>query len=283
MTKPYPFILKNNDVIQATNVGVSLEHAGFCYGYGLFETVLVLNQTPILLTEHISRLKNSAQFLGLDLTGLPNDIGAKINTLIKRNNCIDARLNIYYVAGPREEGASLFSFSEADLFVVCRPFKPNLVAKPINVGLHESQFDRTILDSHKTLNYIKPILDRCERPNLDELIIVDKSGVVLEATMANVCLVKDNILVTPEDERVLPGVMRDYICKIASNLGLEVQKRSVMAEELKTCDEMFLTNSLKGILPVRCIDNGPSYALDISFKFQKIINEKLSLTFKSSS
>ena len=53
-----------------------------------------------------------------------------------------------------------------------------------------------------------------------------------------------------------------------------------MAEELKMCDEIFLTNSLKGIIPVRCIDRGPFYAFDISSKFQTFVKENLSLTSK---
>ena len=83
-----------------------------------------------------------------------------------------------------------------------------LNAEPVNVALHESKFERTILDSHKTLNYMKPILDRRERPNFDELIIIDKKGLILEATIANIVLVKGNILITPDDPRVLPGIMR---------------------------------------------------------------------------
>ena len=120
MTKLYPYILKNNNLVDIDSSGIGLDHAGLCFGYGVFETVLVLNHRPILLNEHINRLKNSAQFLGLNLMGLINNIDVKVKSLIETNNCKDARLNIYCVAGRRGVGNNSFAFSEVDLFVVCR-------------------------------------------------------------------------------------------------------------------------------------------------------------------
>ena len=103
---------------------------------------------------------------------------------------------------------------------------------------------------------MKPILDRQERPDCDDVIIIDKRGAVLEASTANIFLVKDKTLITPEDGVILPGVMRNHICDIAPSLAFTIEKkRRVMVDELESCDEIFLTNSLYGVQPVRAVDD----------------------------
>lgn len=257
MIKSFPYILKNNTIIPEYECGIDLNHGGFLYGYGVFESILIKESRPCLLDEHIARLCRSAAYINLSLSvAVDVDILKKhIKILIEKNNVSHARLNIYYTAGKRGVGNTPFEFESPELLAICRPYNPSMKLTPLKLGLLYSKYDRTSLDAHKTLNYMKPILDRQERPDCDDVIIIDKRDAILEASTANVFLVKGKTLITPEDGVIVPGVMRDHICDIAPSLGLAVEKRRVIVEELESCDEIFLTNSLCGVTPILMVDD----------------------------
>ena len=46
MTKPFPYILKNNEIVSEDKADINLNHGGFLYGYGVFESVLIHHKTP---------------------------------------------------------------------------------------------------------------------------------------------------------------------------------------------------------------------------------------------
>ena len=68
MTNPYPYILKNNEIIPQDEVEISLNHGGFLYGYGVFESVLIDQKKTCFIDEHIARLRHSASYINLSLS-----------------------------------------------------------------------------------------------------------------------------------------------------------------------------------------------------------------------
>lgn len=83
-------------------------------------------------------------------------------------------------------------------------------------------------------------------------LILDADGTVLEAERANVFATIDGALVTPPpDGRILPGVTRARVMKIAGDLGIDVRERPLTLDDLDAADEAFLTGSVRGIEPVR--------------------------------
>jgi para-aminobenzoate synthetase/4-amino-4-deoxychorismate lyase len=86
-------------------------------------------------------------------------------------------------------------------------------------------------------------------------LIVDDDGSVLEAERANVFAVRQGIVVTPPaDGRILPGVARAGVVEIARALGIGLRERPIALAEAATADEVFMTNSVRGIVPVAAID-----------------------------
>jgi branched-chain amino acid aminotransferase len=92
----------------------------------------------------------------------------------------------------------------------------------------------------------------------DDAISVDSHGHVAESTVANLFLVRNNVLITPDGATdLLEGITRDSIFSLADSLGIQHKRRSVDRSELYLADEAFLCGSSANITPVISIDKRP--------------------------
>ena len=87
-------------------------------------------------------------------------------------------------------------------------------------------------------------------------LLVDATGEVLEASRANVCAIDGDLVITPPaDGRILEGVARARAIAAARSLGIEVREEALTLERLITAGEAFLTGSVRGMEPVRTVDD----------------------------
>ena len=88
----------------------------------------------------------------------------------------------------------------------------------------------------------------------EQLLIEDADGEVLETDRANIFAVIDGVLhTTPADGRLLPGVTRDAVLRAAGVAGLGVSVTPVTMRRLQAATEVFVTNSVSGVRPVRSV------------------------------
>lgn len=93
------------------------------------------------------------------------------------------------------------------------------------------------------------------RNGYDEAIVLDSLGHVTEGTVANVFLVRDGILITPDlSSDILEGITRRSVTEIADSLGIVCEQRVVDRTELYVADEVFMCGSSAHIIPVLSID-----------------------------
>lgn len=88
----------------------------------------------------------------------------------------------------------------------------------------------------------------------DSVLLVDAVGNVVEGPGFNVFCVRDSVLATP-NVGMLEGVSRRTVIEMAQSLGLRVELRALPAPELRGADEVFISTSGGGVLPVTKVDN----------------------------
>src|SRR5262249_50003405 len=113
------------------------------------------------------------------------------------------------------------------------------------------------LTAHKTLNYWRRRLayDEARAAGWDEVLTIVSDRTVREGTRTNLFVVEGGVLVTaPLDGAVLPGIMRGVVLEHAGASGLDVQLRAPDYSALDGVEEGFLTNSVRGIIPVARLD-----------------------------
>ena len=89
----------------------------------------------------------------------------------------------------------------------------------------------------------------------DEALVVNQHSHVVEGTTANLFTIKgDTVSTPPIDAGILSGITRAVIVEIAQQVGLGVEYRSHSPAELTEQDEVFLTSSVREVIPIVCVD-----------------------------
>ena len=155
------------------------------------------------------------------------------------------RLTVVPKAGSMETAVSTAEIDAAEVF------------PPPNRGIALRSFVvEGGLGAHKWAD--RQLLDRFATSAAgDEVpLLLDTDGAVLEASRANVFAVRNGTLLTPPaDGRIVPGIARRRTIELASASGQNVREEQLSLDDLFAADEVFLTNSVRGVEPVRSIDS----------------------------
>jgi len=250
MSRNYVYI--NGKFLPEEKAKISVFSGGVLYGEGLFETMRAYDGKVFRLQEHLQRMKNGAKVLGLAVPKQWENTEKIIQKLVRLNNLSDAYLRLMLV---RDEDKN------SKIIIICRDIKSYLKKKNswtcvIVQSVRQNEYSP--LSRIKSLNYLPLLIARkeAESKGADEGILLNTKGEICEGTRTNIFLVTENEkLNTPLIESgCLPGITRKAVIEIVKGLRLKVQEKKLKAEDLKRAKEIFLTNSLIGIMPVRKID-----------------------------
>lgn len=202
---------------------------------GIFETMLVVDGAPVAPEAHLSRLKTSLEAVyGADLPARARQLVAEHAKGLELG-----RLRLTFVPG---EGIEV-EFGEIDRSLHFPEHAISLRTHPVSGGLGAHKWaDRAALPASS---------------QREAALLVDDDE-VLEADRANVFAVRRGTVFTPPlDGRILPGVTRATTIELARAEGVEVVESALNLEELRQSEEVFLTNSIRGIELVGSVDDIP--------------------------
>jgi branched-chain amino acid aminotransferase len=239
---------------------VSVYDRGFLYGDSVFETVRTYAGEPFALADHMARLQRSAERVGIEMPIPPAAFGMEIRLAIRaaRNPECYARAMLTRGSGP--VGLDPALASSPLRVILIEPLVPlPTVAYRDGVKVVTVRTERAGDAAHgaKVGNYLGSLLalKRAKAAGAHEALVLDTGGRVVEGTTSNVFYVKDRVLVTPPEEAgILPGITRAHLCEIAAERRLEVRFAAVTPADLAAADEVFLTSSIREILPVVAVD-----------------------------
>jgi len=248
------YVWINGTLEPLNQAGIPVTDLGFQYGYGFFETIRVDKGNPGHLNAHVDRLNRTWEHLFAekppDLTW--NEI---INQVIVQNRLLHetAAVKIIATRGNRE-----FPPFNHTLLVTARPYTHRLAAKKVkgvNLAVYPHPHQTPLAD-HKTLNYLYYFLAGkwAMGQNADEALILNPDHTVSETHTANILLIKNHTVTKPVSLHVLPGIMDTVVCKFLSGRGFTIESNKVFLEDLFGFDEIIITNSLIGAVPVLSID-----------------------------
>ena len=111
----------------------------------------------------------------------------------------------------------------------------------------------------KTTSLIANCLLRQEaaEANCAEVILL-RGGKVTEASSSNVFIVKNDVIIAPpKDNLILPGITYDLVLELAKADGLPFEVREISVAELYAADEVWLSSSIREVVPVTMVDGMP--------------------------
>lgn len=212
--------------------GEAILDEGIFFGKGVFETILFLEK-PIFLKEHIERLKNGMKELGLeeleeemllDYISLNFIKNKAVKILVTPQNIIITEREIPYIEEDYIQGSSL---------------------KLSKVRRNST----SMLCYIKSINYIENIIEKnkAKEDGFKDVLFLNENGYLSETSCANIFIVKNNEIYTPKVScGLLNGIIRMWVIENFSVIETELR-----LDDLKNADEVFITNSLMGIIKVK--------------------------------
>ncbi|TLQ47178.1 aminotransferase class IV [Streptomyces marianii] len=265
------------EFVHAAEPRLPLSTQALHYGTGTFEGIRAYRSDRgslqlFRVREHYERMLRACRVLRItDIPTEVEDLIAITVELIGRNNH-DADVYIRPLAHKlallpdTPPGVSLAGVSDG-LSITTFGFPSYGIAKEARCGL--STWRRPPRDSlptqHKiTGGYVTSALasDQARAAGYDDALLLDGSGHVAEATTANVFAVAaGRVLTPPGTSDILPGITRDTLITLCRESGTEVLERELSPSDVFTADEVFLSSTGNGVVPVvglagRVIGNG---------------------------
>jgi len=234
---------------------VSALERGLHYGDGLFETLACVHGQPRFLELHLRRLAAGCARLGLACPQGP--LRAELRTLAAGSS--RAIVKVLVTRGPAQARGYAVTGHEQPTRIVLRygwpADDPALERDGVRVRLAAQRLgENPSLAGLKHLNRLEQVLARREWSDaqIADALMFSSSGALISGTMSNVFLVTDGKLCTPSVDRCgVAGVMRAVVRALAAHGGQAAEERTLNARDLESTTEMFLTNALIGIRPVR--------------------------------
>jgi branched-subunit amino acid aminotransferase/4-amino-4-deoxychorismate lyase len=228
----------------------------FCYGDGIFETIRCLTSLPLFFDKHYQRLRNAAFHLKIDFPAEYSEefFRQQIYSLLQRNRIYKGartRLSVFRADG----GLYTPQDNTAKFLITVEP----LAAEKFELnqgGLHIDIYKEIVkpvnlLSGFKTSNALLFVMAGIwkKENQLDDCLILNQNGLIVEALASNIYLIKNNILVTPSVKSgCVDGTMRLTILELAAENNIQVVESEGFDEShLINADEIFISNAIAGI------------------------------------
>ena len=259
-------------LVAASKARVDFVDRGLTLGDGLFETIAVRDGRAARLNAHLIRLRDGAYIIGLNVPLGDQELSAALQDVIDANGISEGILRLTLTRGPAPRGL-LPPVPAQPSLLITGAAQDETMAKGVNavIATVTRRNEHSPLSGIKTIGFLDEILAAREAAlrGADEALLLNSSGNLAEATVANLFLVIDGGTVTPPViDGALPGVMRAEVIKV-----LAAAERTLKPADLAIASEAFLTNSL-GIKPLIMVDGAPigdGKSGPVTAKAQKIV------------
>ena len=271
--RPYPRVWMDDRLVGLQEALVPVTTHSLHYGTSAFEGIRAYwngeNLCIFRLDDHVRRLRRSGSFYNLETTSTDEQMAEAIAETCRGNDVREsAYIRPLYFVG--EWGISLHVTGDAPtrfaviVFPLDKYFSDGGISACV-VSCRRFSDQSTPVHAKMSGNYLNSIVATMEakRNGFEEAIMLDHAGNVSEAAGANIFLVQDGQLVTPDDaSSALDGITRDTVIWLAEQQGISVTRRRVSPSELHTSEEVFLTGTASEVVPLtrigeRSIGSGP--------------------------
>ncbi len=243
----------DGEFVPADKAVIPVNDLAILRGYGVFDFTCTYKGKPFLLEEHIKRLEHSAGIIGLHLPWTCDEIIEIVEETLKKNDHTESNIRVVVTGGSSPD--FITPQDNPRLLVLVTPVQKLPVEWFENgVKIITVYTDRFITGA-KSINYLPATmaLKKARAKNAVEAVYIDREEIVQEGTTSNVFSFIGNVLVTPA-RKILSGITRRVVLELAAE-EYEIVIRDISRNEILLADEVFITGTSKGLVPVVQIDD----------------------------
>lgn len=251
-----PIYYVDGEYLPSDRAVIPVDDLAVLRGIGVCDLMRTVKGKPFLLRAHVERLIQSAQASELPLRWDVEAVEGIILETLKKNPAVGAPLdaNIRTIITGGSSPDFITPTGPARLLVLVTPIPPippHWYEKGVKVIT--LPYQRSLPEA-KTLSYMPAslALKQAKKEGAVETLYVNPDNRVTEGTTSNLFAFAEGRLMTA-DEEVLKGITRQAILSAARNL-FDVEFQSLPLDRLYTADEVFISGTNKGIVPVVQID-----------------------------
>lgn len=259
-------IWMDGNYVDWDNAKIHILTHGLHYATAVFEGIRCYStkKGPAIyrLEEHIKRLVNSCKMYHMTLEYTDKELREAIIGIIKINNVDDCYIRPICYYGYGKMGVNPLP-NKVSTAIAIWSWEDHIKTKG-DEGLRAMVSSWVKIDSRSlpihakaSANYANSALARIEalKSGVDEAIMLNVSGMVVEGTAENIFIVKDEHIITPPlTSGALDGITRSSVLDLAQDLGIDYQISDISRDELYCADEIFLTGTAAEIKAIGEID-----------------------------
>lgn len=249
------YINNNGTILTNDAPTIHAGNRGHVYGDGVFESIRIMNGIPLNMENHIRRLLEGAKAIKMRPASFYtyDFFKERVIELCQKSEITEGgrcRISLDRVTG----GAYKPESNEGTYFIEVYPYETNnfeLNSKGLEIDQYSDiKKQKNFLSNFKTksgLIYVMAAINATER-KLDDVLISNDRGGILESSSCNIFVVSNGVLYTPGlEEGCLAGTMRMQVINLALSNGIKVYECNILPQNLLAADEIFFTNAIRGV------------------------------------
>ncbi|MBA5869006.1 MAG: branched-chain amino acid aminotransferase [Nitrospira sp. CR2.1] len=260
------WVFLNDRFVRKEEAVVSVFDHGFLYGDGVYETLRSYGSRIFMRDQHLSRLRRSAEAIGLTLPIPDAQWPELLHEAMRRNGVgtdrADAYLRITVSRGEGEIGLDPALCPRPTVVILTKALhapSPDLLRNGVSLTVAQTRrnLPAALSPQIKSTNFLNNILAKRESiaaGTFDSLLLNWKDEVT-ECTISNLFFIAGGTVHTPAlDCGILDGITRSIVMTLAEEEGLPVQEGPYHLTHLRQAEECFLTNTSMEVMPVSRVD-----------------------------
>lgn len=253
------FVILNGCLIPSEDAHISAQSRAVAYGDGCFTTLRSYQNRYLHFNEHIERLKNGLQYLGINLRLDKNEILAQVKQLIQKNELSESSA-VVRIQCFRKGGRGYSNISaEGEYLISCdriTEITNSVHLSTVSVRAIPNQCLSRAFKLSNSINYIKAAQE-AKVQHADDALMLTINDKVSETTISNIFWINDDTIFTPSTEcDLLAGIMRNIIIEIVQNEeSIKVEEGVFNLDDILNSEAVFCSNSVREIYTVHKIND----------------------------
>ena len=247
----------NGKFLDLKEAKISPLDRGFLFGDAIYEVIASYNNKPFKIEDHLDRLFINLKDIKISVNYSRQEVKNILESVIEENDLSNQIIYLQISRGHEDIRDHIPGPSPSPTIFVCSfPLKniPNAQTTSIKASLKKDfRWRKSNIKSTSLLANVMYKIQASEEDFFE--IILQENGYITEGAVSNVFCVKNNEVKTPSlENNILPGITRSVIIDIVNKIGIKITESKISVEDFMNSDEIWITNTTKGILLVSEID-----------------------------
>ncbi len=257
----------NGRLFDREHAAISVFDHGFLYGEGVYETLRTYQGRPFLFERHMDRLRRSASMIALPIPLSDQEIAARFHEAVQAAGLgvdgHEAYIRLLVTRGVGELSYDPAGCPEPSVIVIVKEHvdppsdavEHGVAVALVGVVRNHPGTVNPLIKSNNLLNNALAMQEAYRRGAF-EGVMRNYRGELAECTTSNLFIVRAGEAITPPvDAGLLPGITREFIFEVGSDLGIPVREETLKDEDLFGADEAFLTSTTRELVPIVQVDH----------------------------